>query len=428
MPKLLRRYGELDTKLKNKVCKSFRFEIIVYSLLSLLYSVLTVSAILFAIVLLYVSVGTAHSDSKEQKEYSMEEYSLGEEGKRENIRSYAINNAINNNLFKQEAERKKYEADKEYREEKMLMVAAMAFAILLGIVFFILYFLKLTQKFGLYMETIACGITELSHGNFSSRIMVDSEDEFAIIADKINEMAKDIEELMTNQKKSERTKNGLITSVAHDLRTPLTSIIGYLDLVSKRELDADTWKKYIEVAYSKSKRLEQLIEDLFSYTKCNEKDMILQYTTVDIVKLVEQLLEEFYPSFEEHHLEYDFIKDCTTLDIKADGNLLARAFANLIGNAIKYGADGKRVELQLKRGINSVYLTVRNFGEIISSKDLDYIFDRFYRVDCSRTQEMGGSGLGLAIAKSIIQMHHGSICAKSNFDGTVFEVTLPITR
>jgi signal transduction histidine kinase len=282
----------------------------------------------------------------------------------------------------------------------------------------------LTKKFINYIREISEGINQISQGNLNNRIDIRNEDEFAFLADKLNQMADDIKEIMENERRIEYSKNELITSVAHDLRTPLTSIIGYLDLVSSKELNQETQMKYISIAYNKSKRLEKLIEDLFTYTKFNFGEVKADYTEVDMVKLMNQLVDEFYPSFAEYQMNYDFITDSTSAVIKADGNLLARAFANLISNAIKYGRDGKHIQIHLYKNETGIMITVTNYGVIIPEEDLEKIFTRFYRVESSRSSETGGSGLGLAIAQSIVEMHGGIIYAKSDSEGTVFTVEL----
>jgi len=302
----------------------------------------------------------------------------------------------------------------------ILAVATM----ILGIILFITFFLLLTKKFVHYIKEILEGINQISLGNFNHRIVIKNEDEFALLSDKLNRMADDIKEIMENERRIEYSKNELITSVAHDLRTPLTSIIGYLDLVSSKELEQDIQRKYIGIAYNKSKRLEKLIEDLFTYTKFNFGEVMPTYSEVDIVKLLNQLIDEFYPSFAEYHLDYEFTTSCLTAVIEADGNLLARAFANLISNAIKYGRDGNKVLINLNKSETGVEISVKNYGEIIPPEDLKRIFQRFYRVESSRSAETGGTGLGLAIAHSIIEMHGGTITAKSNSEGTVLTVEL----
>jgi signal transduction histidine kinase len=304
-------------------------------------------------------------------------------------------------------------------------VLASAINIIAGVALFILYFLLLTKKFVIYIKEIYNGINEISLGNFNNRVVINNEDEFALIADKLNKMAEDIQKIMEYERRSEEAKNELITSVAHDLRTPLTSIIGYLDLVSTKILPEDVRRNYIEIAYNKSKRLEKLIEDLFTYTKFNFGEVKAVYGIVDMVKLIDQLLDEFYPIFTDNNMDYHFSSSHSSVEVLADGDLLARAFANLISNAIKYGRNGERIEIVLTKDDDKVTIRSTNFGEVIPEKDLEKIFTRFYRVESSRSSETGGSGLGLAIAHSIITLHGGTIYATSSNDSTVFTVELP---
>jgi signal transduction histidine kinase len=288
-----------------------------------------------------------------------------------------------------------------------------------------MYFLLLTKKFAKYIDRISTGITAIAAGDFETKIVINNDDEFSIIAEKINQMAKEIKKFIENDRKGEYTKNQLITSVAHDLRTPLTSIIGYLDLVSAgSKVPQETKEQYIKVAYNKSKRLEKLIEDLFAYTKFSSGEVVMDCIEIDIIKFMTQLVDEFYPSFQESGLEYEFVCDVDSSIVVADGNLLARAFANLIENAIKYGKDGKSVRIELKENKESIRVLIINYGKLIPENELDNIFDRFYRLESSRSSETGGTGLGLAIAKNIVLMHEGTIEVRSDFNGTVFEVDL----
>ena len=355
--------------MKSSVFKSFRFEIVLYSLLSLLYTLLSLAVINIGIYLIF----------------------------QKGLWSFTGAGAV----------------------------VASAFNISAGVALFILYFLLLTRKFVVYIKELYNGINEISLGNLSNRVVINNEDEFAQIADKLNRMADDIQRIMENERRSEEAKNELITSVAHDLRTPLTSIIGYLDLVSSKQLADEVRRNYIGIAYSKSKRLEKLIEDLFTYTKFNFGEVKVVYGEVDMVMLINQLLDEFYPSFAENHLDYQFTSSHSSAEILADGGLLARAFANLISNAIKYGGEGEKIEIILSKEEDKITITSTNFGEVIPKKDLDKIFTRFYRVESSRSSETGGSGLGLAIAHSIITLHGGSIRATSTEKITVFTVELP---
>lgn len=295
---------------------------------------------------------------------------------------------------------------------------------LIGLISFSTYFMLLTRQFGRSIDSINQGIKELSRGNFGLTIPIDGNDELTEIARNLNKMAVDIRNIMESERNTEYKKNELITNVAHDLRTPLTSILGYLEIVSTKQLSEEDRTRYIEIAYNKSKRLEKLIEDLFTYTKLEFGSVALHLGMVDIVKMMEQMLEEFYPSFYEYGLEYHFETTEKTIMIEADGALLARAFGNLIGNAIKYGKDGKNVNVHIDATASKVTISIINYGEIIPQSDIEKIFEKFYRVDSSRNEERGGTGLGLAIAKNIITMHNGQIGVRSNLDGTVFDIIL----
>ena len=147
---------------------------------------------------------------------------------------------------------------------------------------------------------------------------------------------------------------------------------------------------------------------------------------LDIVKLLGQLLEEAYPNFVEKGLSYDLQSNVPAKTINADGNLLARLFDNLIGNAIKYGADGKRVLVQIHAESETVTVSVTNYGYVIPADELPLIFNKFYRVEQSRSSSTGGTGLGLAIAKEIVDMHGGTISVASDLNGTVFTVKLQV--
>ncbi|WP_313127960.1 sensor histidine kinase [Anaerocolumna sp.] len=397
--------------MKNSIFKSFRFEIVLYSLLSLIYTILTEAALFFGIYLIYNII---HNDGVREKV----------------LNSESIRNGATNSLPYVNQQIPGYGAAVDSGRQAMdsindMVPVLVTLALTIGVILFTAYFLLLTKKFVVYLERISWGIQEISAGNFKTRINIDSEDEFTLIADKINQMAADVNQIFEDNRKSEHAKNELITSVAHDLRTPLTSIIGYLDLVSAgKNIDDEVKQKYVEVAYSKSKRLEKLIEDLFAYTNVSFGEVAMDYTEVDMVKFMNQLVDEFYPSFQDSGLEYEFTTNVNSAIVMADGNQLSRAIANLISNAIKYGKDGKRIKIKLWKENGKVIVDIINYGRLIPEEDIENIFKRFYRVESSRSSETGGTGLGLAIAKSIIEMHGGTVRARSNFDGTVFEVTL----
>ena len=299
--------------------------------------------------------------------------------------------------------------------------------VLFGILVFTVTFMILQEKSLRYITKISDAMQNISEGDLNVTVEVEGDDEFSSMAANLNKMVEDLKELMDKERESERTKNELITNVAHDLRTPLTSIIGYLELLSGDvKLEPEIQKKYINIAYVKTKRLEKLIEDLFGFTKMNYGKLSMHVGQVDVVKLLSQLLEEFYPSFVDKNLSYELQSNVPVKVITADGNLLARLFDNLINNDIKYGADGKRIMVKLHADDEIVTVSVINYGYVIPADELPLIFNKFYRVEQSRSTNTGGTGLGLAISKNIVDMHGGTITVTSDLSGTVFTVKLKV--
>lgn len=300
--------------------------------------------------------------------------------------------------------------------------------VMLGIMVFSVTFLLLQERSMAYIGKISDAVRDISEGDLNTTIEVVGDDEFSAMAANLNKMVEEIRQLMDKEREAERTKNELITNVAHDLRTPLTSIIGYLEILSGKSapLTPEMQTKYIDIAYSKSKRLEKLIEDLFGFTKLNYGRISMRVTKVDIIKLLGQLLEESYPNFSNKGLSYELQSNVPAKVILADGNLLARLFDNLINNAIKYGAEGKRILVKVHAAAETVQVSVTNYGYVIPAEELPLIFDKFYRVEQSRSTHTGGTGLGLAIVKNIVDMHGGDITVKSDLNGTVFTVTMKV--
>lgn len=299
--------------------------------------------------------------------------------------------------------------------------------VLLGIGVFSVSFLLLQSRSMRYISRISSAMREIAEGDLNITLDVEGDDEFADMAENLNNMVEELRQLMDKERESERTKNELITNVAHDLRTPLTSIIGYLELLSGPvKLNEEMQKKYLDITYKKSKRLQKLIEDLFGFTKLNYGKISMKVSKVDIVKLLSQMLEEFYPNFMEKNLAYELQSNVTAKVITADGNLLARLFDNLINNAIKYGSEGKKIIVKVDATDTVVTVSVTNFGYVIPKEELPLLFEKFYRVEQSRSVNTGGAGLGLAIAKNIVDMHGGTIGVTSDLNGTVFTVKLKV--
>lgn len=290
---------------------------------------------------------------------------------------------------------------------------------------FILFFI-LTKPYLAYFKVISQGIHHLANGNFKNRIYISSYDEFGEIAEDINLASMKLQKALERGDFAENSKDQLVVNLAHDLRTPLTSVVGYLDLILQDDQMTDEQKQhYTNIAYIKSKRLEKLIDELFEITKVNYGKQKLHQTPIDISQLLLQVSEELYPIIEINNLTSRLDID-PHLNTIGDGELLARVFENLMSNAVRYGNEGLFIDISGKLEGDTVVVQVTNYGNPISPSDLPFIFDMFYTSDQSRTHQGGSTGLGLFIAKNIIEQHGGTITAESSLVCTTFEVRLPL--
>lgn len=294
-----------------------------------------------------------------------------------------------------------------------------------GLLLFIFYFLLLTRKVTGDLSDIADGISSMTRDREAGSLPVDRQDEIGEIARSVHQMTEELSRLMASEREALQSNKEMIACLAHDLRTPLTSLSGYLNLAMDTDkYDVEQRQHFAEVAARKADRLEGLIQDLFDYTKLMSGEITLHRHRIDFVKLVEQMIEEFYPLLEENELTCSFQTECRELEMDVDPDLMARAVQNLLSNAVKYGKDGKQIIIRLEKGRN-VTFSVTNYGLIIPEKSLDMIFERFYRVEGARSPGTGGTGLGLNIAKEIITLHGGTITVESGLQGTVFSMEIP---
>ena len=319
---------------------------------------------------------------------------------------------------------------KDYNLRKILRfldstIGWLPMSIIIGLVLFIVFFFFFTRKSIYYLEEINKGLKRIAEGDLDTRIPIRTENELGQLARNINSMSKHLKKSIEEERNAEKTKNELITNVSHDLRTPLTSIIGYLGLISNDEYkDELSLRYYVDIAYNKSLELKRLIDELFEFTKISYGGLKLNLEKIDIGQLIEQLTEEFIPILNEAGMECRIIPCGEKLYTMADGNLLVRVFENLLSNAIRYGKDGKYVDIEIVGDENSIIVNTINYGEEISTMDLPNIFERFYKTDKSRSKESSGTGLGLAIAKNIIALHNGDITVHSQNGKTEFQVIL----
>ncbi|MGD6845576.1 sensor histidine kinase [Bacillus infantis] len=250
--------------------------------------------------------------------------------------------------------------------------------------------------------------------------------EFSRLAEGIQAIFTKSEQAIGEVRKAEQLKNELVTNVAHDLRSPLTSIIGYLNLINEdRYKDEVELRHYIQVITEKTAGLHSLIDDIFEYTYMQNQQALFEKHPIDLEEMMNQLAVQSRVQLEDAGMEWrQFLEDEHPI-VHGDGGKLIRVFENLIQNAVRYGKDGKYLDIILGGTGDIVEIQVVNYGTAIPAADLPHIFERFFRVEKSRSHFTGGSGLGLAIAKSIVELHGGTIDAASSAGRTAFIIKLP---
>lgn len=227
-------------------------------------------------------------------------------------------------------------------------------------------------------------------------------------------------------RENEQKKDELIVYLAHDIKTPLTSMIGYLSLLSEiKDMPQEQRNRYIDIALDKSYRLEDLINELFDVARFNSEKIVLEKEEINLNLMLEQIADDFYPTLKEINKKINFTSDEKTI-LYADPDKLSRVFNNLIKNAVKYSKENTDIDISIMTKENQATVKITNKGKQIPKEKLDKIFEKFYRLDSSRTSKTGGSGLGLAIAKEIVELHGGRIYAESDMKETTFSVILPI--
>jgi signal transduction histidine kinase len=284
-------------------------------------------------------------------------------------------------------------------------------------------FIMIMMKAG-YLNKVIKHTEELAAGNLGADIPVKGKSAIARHAANINNLRNTVKVSHKEQAKSERLKTELITNVSHDLRTPLTSIITYTELLKTPDLAPEDRESYIEILDRKSKRLKVLIDDLFEATKMASGNIELNKEKVDLNQLLQQALAEHNEALSQSSLQLRVSQPDHPVYAFVDGQKLWRVFDNLIGNILKYALENTRVYISVKEEQSQILLTFKNITKYELGEDLDELFERFKRGDQSRHTE--GSGLGLAIAKSIVDLHEGTL--DIDVDGDLFKVSVILDK
>lgn len=274
-------------------------------------------------------------------------------------------------------------------------------------------------------------ITEVSSGirqymqdeqNFSGTF----EREYAEITVQMAELKAEVQRHEQLLRDETKRKNDLIAYLAHDLKTPLTSVIGYLNLLDEApDMPDDQRAKYIKIALGKADRLEMLINEFFDITRYNLQQMELEKETIDLYYMLVQMTDEFYPLLQEHE-NTTVLRVMEDTSIYGDPVKLARVFNNILKNAIFYSYRNTAIDIWTEQTDTQIQIYFSNQGKTIPEQKLASIFEKFFRADESRAANTGGAGLGLAIAKEIVTLHEGTISAESKNEKTIFCVSLPL--
>jgi signal transduction histidine kinase len=292
---------------------------------------------------------------------------------------------------------------------------------------FVLVFLVLINKEIKYIKYIAKQVKFIANQSLGLTLEVRGNDELSELCANINSMSEELKDKFERERELEKTKNELITNVSHDLRTPLTSIIGYLDFLKNGTFKSEEeQKEYLNSAYNLSTKLKGLIDELFEYTKLSSNEVQLEFVNVNICAVLNQLLGEYGPILEKKELRIINNIPDNNLNVKVDIEKIVRVFENILNNAEKYSYKPSDIVVNVDKEEEYIIISFSNRGEHIPQEKIDKMFERFYRMDPSRSNNVPGSGLGLAISKKIIELHGGHIWAESNGDIITFKVKLQL--
>jgi len=299
----------------------------------------------------------------------------------------------------------------------------LVFVVGMVMVFFITFRIYLNW-FAKYFMEINNGIDDIGRESIGE---VSLPPELSATEKKINTIKHTLEKQKLDMKLAEQRKNDMVMYLAHDLKTPLASVIGYLNLLrDEGQISEKLRQKYLSVSLEKAERLEDLINEFFEIAKFNLSNITLQYSRISLVRLLEMLLYEFQPMLHEKNLECNLMVP-EDIMIRCDADKIQRVFDNILKNAVIYSFEGTDIDIAVVGQGEDVDITFTNHGDTIPEEKLERIFEQFYRLDASRSTSSGGAGLGLAIAKQIIELHHGTIMARSENEMIEFKVILPVS-
>lgn len=298
----------------------------------------------------------------------------------------------------------------------LLIILILCFVV---IVYLILKLSKVSEQ----LSIIEDSLDDIKQGNLNRRILVRENDMTKTICYSINDMVTNNQVQLIKLKQSEQAYKRLMTSLSHDVKTPLTSLVGYLEAVQERIVTGEEKEEYLEVALTKAHHLKGFVDSLFDWVKLDAKEQVFQLERQDINELTRDILTDWIPTFEENNFEYNIDISDKECFIQLDPNAFIRIINNLLQNVLIH-SEGTQIDLQIGDKDHDVIVQISDNGKGIPTKDLPHIFDRLYQSDESRS--VNGNGLGLAIAKELVHLHNGSISADNSLNGGMtFTIIFP---
>ncbi|WP_427846367.1 vancomycin resistance histidine kinase VanS [Desulfosporosinus hippei] len=292
--------------------------------------------------------------------------------------------------------------------------------ILIFLVIFFRFFISWLTK---YFDEISVGMDRLAEES-NDEITLSSELDF--MENKLNQLKYNLEKQKKAALDAEQRKNDLVVYLAHDIKTPLTSVIGYLSLLDEApDMPPEQKAKYVCITLEKAYRLEQLINEFFEITRFNLQAIVLNKEKINLLFMLQQMTDEFYPMLTPQDKQVS-INVPEGLTLWGDADKLARVFNNILKNAIAYSYENNVIDISTKQQDKNMVITFTNQGNPIPREKLKTIFEKFYRLDSARSTNTGGAGLGLAIAQEIVKAHEGTILVESSLENTTFTVKLPL--
>lgn len=266
----------------------------------------------------------------------------------------------------------------------------------------------------------------IAQGHYEIRIPQTDLGEMDEVVSSINHLVDSTVRAIEEERKIEKSKDELITNIGHDIRTPLTSVIGYLGLIENQQYHSqEELARYAHVAYRKAQQMQSLVQDLFTYTATRQTTTEISPVQVQVLRFMEQLVADFELSAREKTIELRLDIRPKNLVASFDVDKMARVFHNLLSNALKYGIGAHYIELLAYQEADYIYFKVKNDGQPLDQSELEDIFQRSYRADQSRSANQPGTGLGLAIVRNIVELHHGRVYAEVDGQETIFTIEIP---